>query len=261
MASNPDIMPALFLGHGSPMNAVEDNPFARAWERLGRDLPRPRAVVCISAHWETNGTFVTAMQQPRTLHDFSGFPPELYAMQYRAPGDPDLAHMLKDRVQDGGIELDEAWGLDHGAWSLLIRMYPSADIPVVQLSLDRTLTPHQHYHLARQLKFLRREGVLVLGSGNIVHNLGVIDFSPDAEPFDWALEFDTQIAMALDKADHQRVIDYPAFGETARKAVPTPEHYLPLLYIIALQEPGERVTFPVEGVTLRSISMRGVRIA
>lgn len=260
MATDSHIMPTLFLGHGSPMNAVEDNAFTRTWERLGRDLPRPRAIVCISAHWETRGTFVTAMNPPRTIHDFSGFPAELYEIQYPAPGDPDLARTIQSRVQDAGIGLDTAWGLDHGAWSLLVRMYPEADIPVVQLSLDRALTPHQHYDLGRRLKFLRRDGVLVLASGNIVHNLGVIDFSPDAEPFDWALEFDTRIAMLLDKADHQGVIDYAALGDAARNAAPTPEHFLPLIYTIALQEPGERATFPVEGVVFGSISMRGVLI-
>ncbi len=254
----PDRMPVLFVGHGSPMNAIEDNPFSRAWARLGRALPPPRAILCISAHWETRGPQVTAMQQPPTLHDFYGFPQALYDVTYPAPGLPQLAHWVQACVTDPPVQLDQSWGLDHGAWSVLCRLFPDAQIPVVQLSLDRGLSPQAHYEVGRQLRALRRKGVLVIGSGNIVHNLRRINWEGGA--YDWALEFDDAMRRLILAGDHAAIIDYPRLGQAARLAIPTDEHFLPLLYILALQERDEAVSFFAEGVVLGSLSMRSVRI-
>jgi 4,5-DOPA dioxygenase extradiol len=252
------LMPALFVGHGSPTNAIEDNEFSRAWASMGQALPRPRAILCISAHWETSGTRVTAMDRPRTIHDFQGFPQAFFDMQYPAPGAPDLARRVQELVRSAEVKLDSEWGLDHGAWSVLSRMYPEADIPVVQLSLDRNRAPRFHYELGKELAGLRREGVLILGSGNIVHNLRTIVWEDMA--YDWAVEFDEAVTQLMLAGDHAALVDYQNLGPAARLSVPTNEHYLPMLYVLGAQAGGEALQFFADGVTLGSISMRSVRM-
>lgn len=251
-------MPALFIGHGSPMNALEDNAFSRAWAELGKTVPKPQAILCISAHWETADTRVTAMLKPATIHDFYGFPQPLYEKEYPAPGAPDLAREIKQSIADPTVHFDSDWGLDHGSWAVLCRMFPDADIPVVQLSLDRKQPPAHHYRLGQKLKFLRDRNVLVIGSGNMVHNLGMMAWQPAA--FDWAREFDATLASLIRAGDHQQLIDYHTLGDGARLAIPTNEHYLPLLYILALQDAADRLEFFCETVTLGSISMRSLKI-
>jgi 4,5-DOPA dioxygenase extradiol len=254
-------MPALFIGHGNPMNAIEDNVYAAAWREAAAAIPRPEAILCISAHWETEGCFVTAMDHPKTIHDFYGFPDALYQVQYPAPGSRSLAERVRSLVSSCAVRLDDSysWGLDHGAWSVLRCMYPGADIPVVQLSLDRTQHPRFHYELGRELHALRQEGVLIVGSGNIVHNLRLLQWDA-AEPHSWAAEFDRLVANLILAGEHDRLVAYPALGEAARLSIPTNEHYLPLLYVLALQQAGEQVTFFAEGLPLGSISMRSLRI-
>ncbi len=251
-------MPALFVGHGSPMNAIEDNEFSRAWQKVAGEIPHPKAIVCISAHWETNGTQVTAMEAPRTIHDFYGFPQPLFAKQYPAPGSPELARQIISLVKGRPIAPDHAWGLDHGTWSVLCRMYPQADIPVVQLSLDRELKPADHYRLGQELRQLREEGVLIIGSGNIVHNLVMMVWEDTA--FDWAVEFDTKVKGWILAQEHEPIIHYEKQGTAARLAVNSAEHYLPLLYVLGLQEQDEAASFFAEKLWGGSLSMRGVRI-
>ena len=234
-------MPALFVGHGNPMNAIERNEFHLAWAEVAKRLPRPRAVLCVSAHWETHGAHVTAAALPATIHDFYGFPQALFDVRYPAPGDPALAARVASLVTTERVGLDPRRGLDHGAWSVLIAMYPAADLPVVQLSMDTGRPGPHHYALARQLAPLRDEGVLVLASGNIVHNLRLFEFR-DPRPLDWALAADADIRAHIAKRRHEELAAYPAQPE-ARLAVPTPEHYLPLLYAIALQQEGETAEF------------------
>jgi 4,5-DOPA dioxygenase extradiol len=261
LASGPDTgapLPALFIGHGSPMNAIEDTQFSRAWAEAARSLPKPKAVLCVSAHWQTAGTRVTAMAQPKTIYDFYGFPPALYAKRYPAPGSPELARLIQETMRKSHVELDQQWGLDHGAWAVLCRMFPDADVPIVQLSLDEKQPPAFHYELGRELKRLRRKGVLIVGSGNIVHNLREVAWADTA--YDWALEFDALLKTLILAGDHQAIIDYSKLGPAARLAVPTLEHYLPLLYVLGTQEKAERVTFFADKVTLGSMSMRSVRI-
>jgi 4,5-DOPA dioxygenase extradiol len=254
-------MPALFIGHGNPMNAIEETVYSAAWRDAAAAIPRPRAILCISAHWETEGTLVTAMEQSKTIHDFYGFPDALYQVQYPAPGSRELAGRVRQLVSSTAVSLDDgySWGLDHGAWSVLRRMYPEADIPVVQLSMDRTQHPRFHYDLGRELAPLREEGVLILGSGNIVHNLRLLQWGA-VEPFPWAAEFDRLAEELILAGEHDRLVAYPALGESARLSIPTNEHYLPLLYILALQQPDEPVSFFAEGLPLGSISMRSLRI-
>ena len=254
-------MPALFLGHGSPMNVIEENPFADGWEQLGKNIPRPRAIISISAHWETEGTRVTAMENPQTLHDFRGFPKALFDFQYPAKGDSALADKIRSLVKKTEVTFDYKWGLDHGTWGILAKMYPDATIPVVQLSLNTKFSPKDHYEIGMELKSLRSEGIFILGSGNIVHNLSQLSFDPKAKPADWALEFDEKIKQFLLKKDHQAILDFESLGKIAQLSAPTPEHFLPLVYIIALQDEEERVTFPVEGLVAKSISMRGVMVS
>jgi 4,5-DOPA dioxygenase extradiol len=261
LADAPDsevAMPALFVGHGSPTNAIQDNEFTEAWAEAARSLPRPRAILCVSAHWETAGTQVTAMERPRTIHDFYGFPAALSAKEYPAPGAPDVARLAQDTLRKTRLALDMDWGLDHGAWSVLCRMFPQADVPVVQLSLDRTQPPAYHYDLGRELKGLRRKGVLIVGSGNMVHNLREVVWQDTAHG--WALEFDAKLKELILAGDHDSIIRYPKFGQAARLAVPTNEHYLPLLYVLGLQEKRDEVRFFADKVTLGSMSMRSVRI-
>jgi 4,5-DOPA dioxygenase extradiol len=254
-------MPALFIGHGNPMNAIEESIYAAAWREAAASIPRPRAILCISAHWETEGTCVTAMEKPKTIHDFYGFPDALYQVQYPAPGSRSLAERVRQLVSSTAVRPDDgySWGLDHGAWSVLRRMYPAADIPTVQISLDRSQHPRFHYDLGRELHALRQEGVLIVGSGNMVHNLRLLQWNA-AGPHPWAAEFDRLAAELILAGEHDRLVAYPALGEAARLSIPTNEHYLPLLYILALQQAGEAVSFFAEGLTLGSISMRSVRI-
>jgi 4,5-DOPA dioxygenase extradiol len=252
------VMPALFIGHGTPMNAIEDNAFSRAWADLGRQLPRPRAIVCVSAHWETGGTRVTVVERPRTIHDFYGFPDPLKQMQYAAPGSPALAKLIHDLVKRVRVIPDDNWGLDHGTWSVLSRMYPEADIPVIQLSLDCTKGAPFHYELGKALRPLRRKGVLVLGSGNIVHNLSAVVWEDTA--FDWAVKFDRFVKDSIEAGKHSDVVYYQQLGEAAARAVPTNEHYLPLLYILALRRKEDPLAFFTEQITLGSISMRSLKI-
>jgi len=250
-------MPVLFVGHGSPMNAIESNPFASAWAEIGSGLPRPKAIVCVSAHWETRGTAVTAMDQPRTIYDFYGFPPELYRVQYPAPGSPALAQMIRQTAHEFGVQADMQWGLDHGTWSVLKRMFPAADIPVVQLSLDTSQPPETHYRIGRALRTLRRRGLLVLGSGNIVHNLRMLAW--EDKGFDWAIEADAVMGDLLAKGDDASILRFPETTRAARLAVPTREHFYPLLYILGLREENEEAQFFADQITLGSISMRSVR--
>jgi 4,5-DOPA dioxygenase extradiol len=266
--TRPGLMPVLFVGHGSPMNAIEDNEFVRGWREMARSLPRPEAILCVSAHWETWGTLVGAMEQPRTIHDFGGFPRELYQVQYPAPGSPWLARATKEAVKSRPVGLDEDWGLDHGCWSVLRRMYPDADIPVAQLSLDYTKSPEEHYDLAKELAPLRAAGVLIVGSGNMVHNLSRIVFTGSGwgdfnQPFGlpWALEANALFKRLIDEGNHQALIDYRSLGDAVQLAIPTPEHYLPMLYALALKQPGESVTYfsdqPVAGsLTMTSFTIR-----
>ncbi len=251
-------MPALFVGHGSPMNAIEDNEFSRAWVAIGERLPGPKAILCISAHWETDGTYVTAMENPKTIHDFFGFPSQLNQQQYPAPGSPELARLVQTTIQKAEIQLDFNWGLDHGAWSVLIRMFSKADIPIVQLSLDRTKAPAFHYELGKALRPLRNSGILIVGSGNMVHNLGVMTWRDQA--YNWAEQFDLTLKNLIETGDHETIINYNRLGSTAQLAIPTNEHFLPLLYILALKDDAEAVSFFAEKVTFGSISMRGLKI-
>lgn len=254
-------MPTLFLGHGNPLNAVEDNGYTRAWSALGAGIPRPKAVLAVSAHWYIQGTAVTAMPAPRTIHDFGGFPDELYRVQYPAPGDPALAKRVKTLLAPLPVDLDERWGLDHGTWSVLCHVFPEADVPVVQLSIDKTRPPSFHYEVGKRLSSLRDEGVLILGSGNIVHNLHAYAWGRHpVEPLDWGVRFEQKARELLRAGDHTLLIDYEALGRDAKLSIPTPEHYLPLLYVIALQRKGEPVDFPVEGFDGGSVSMLAVRI-
>ena len=252
-------MPALFIGHGSPMNAIEDNAYWRSWAAAARALPKPRAVLCVSAHWETAGVAVTASERPETIHDFYGFPKELFAVRYPAPGDPSLCRETAAIGKGAAVELDPERGLDHGAWSVLGAMYPEADVPVVQLSLDTRRPASFHYALGRELAPLREQGVLVLGSGNMVHNLGMIDFHRSGG-YDWAVRFDKELRSRLLAGDHEALIDYESLGATATLAIPTPEHYLPLLYVLALQKTDEPVALFNEETLMGSISMTSVAI-
>ncbi len=251
------LMPVLFMGHGSPMNAIEENEFSQAWQQAARQLPLPRAILCVSAHWETTGSFVTAMTQPRTIHDFYGFPKALFDKQYPAPGLPELAQRVIELVGDAHVQPDSSWGLDHGTWSVLCRMYPQAEIPVVQLSLDRQVDPAEHYALGQKLTELRNEGILILGSGNIVHNLRLMVWEDTA--FDWAIEYDEKVKQWILDEDHASIIHYEKHGKPAMLSVNSAEHYLPLLYILGLRQPHERATFFADKLWGGSLSMRCVR--
>jgi 4,5-DOPA dioxygenase extradiol len=249
-------MPALFIGHGNPMNAIEKNEFHNRWIELGKQLPKPKAILTISAHWLTRGTFVTAMERPRTIHDFGGFPKDLFDQQYPAPGSPEFAELTKKIVTQTKIQSDFEWGLDHGTWSFLLPMYPQADIPVYQLSLDYHQPMQYHYDLAKELIDLRNKGVMIIGSGNIVHNLRLVNFSGTGGAYDWAIEFDEKIKKLIESQSHSEIINYEILGASAKMAVPTPDHYLPLIYSIALQDKNEEVKFFNEKTDLGSVSMR-----
>jgi len=245
-ATNTGRMPVLFVGHGSPMYAIEENEFTRTWQKLGETITKPKAILCVSAHWETRGTQVTAMQQPPTIHDFGGFPKELYEVQYPAPGDPELAKETTKTISGTVVSEDVKWGLDHGAWSVIRRMYPEAKIPVVQLSLDYNKSPEEHYALAKELSSFRDKGVLIIGSGNMVHNLRRVawDKDPDMEyGFDWTLEANDIFKKLIMDDNHKALIDYTLLGKEVQMAVPTPDHFLPLLYALALKTEGDELSF------------------
>lgn len=250
-------MPVLFIGHGNPMNAIEDNPFTRTWREIGRRLPRPRAILSISAHWLTrSGTKVAAMAQPRTIHDFGGFPKELYEQHYPAPGAPEFAEQTRRLITVPEVTLDYGWGLDHGTWSVLLPMFPLADIPVYQLSIDYSQPPQFHYDLGSQLKALRQRGVLIIGSGNIVHNLPAM--RSGEQPYDWAVEFDRTIAAWIEGGDHHAITDFRTLGSLAAAAQPTHDHFLPLLYVLGVQEKTESLEFFNTAIDLSSVSMRSI---
>lgn len=249
-------MPAMFIGHGNPMNAITENPYREAWLQLGQTLPKPRAILCISAHWQTRGTQVCATDKPRTIHDFGGFPAALFAQQYPAPGAPEYAKMLCDLFAAGTVTSTQDWGLDHGAWTILQSLFPKADVPVFQLSLDVNLNFAEHFALASQLASLREQGVMIIASGNIVHNLAKLN--PHGKPADWAVNFDAYIKKALETGNDTALIDISSAGESAKLAVPTDEHYLPLLYIVAMRHADDCMQFLTETFDLGSLSMRSV---
>lgn len=256
-----DLMPAVFLGHGNPMNALSKNAYTDGWASIGRSIPRPRAVLAVSAHWYIPDCAVTANPMPGTIHDFGGFPQELYQIEYPAPGSPALARRVKELLAPVSAGLDESRGLDHGTWSVLTRVFPKADIPVVQLSIDERQPPQFHYEMGIRLAPLRDEGVLVIGSGNLVHNLHAYAWGRhEAQPFDWAVRFEKQVQDLLLRSDDTQIVNYESLGQDALLSVPTPDHYLPLLYVLGLRRGRDGISFPVNGVDGGSVSMLAVQI-
>jgi 4,5-DOPA dioxygenase extradiol len=257
----PDEMPVIFFGHGNPMNAISENGYTEAWRRIGSETPTPKAILSVSAHWFVPGTGVTVAAAPRTIHDFGGFPRELYQVQYPAPGDPQLARRVQTLLAPLDVKPDDSWGLDHGTWSVLRHVYPGADIPVVQLSVDETRPAGFHYEIGRQLAPLREEGVLIVGSGNLVHNLHTYAWGGRSQdPYDWAIRFEDVAKELILSGAHKTLVDYEALGPDAALSIPTPDHYLPLLYVLGAAQEREAVRFPVEGVDGGSISMLAVQI-
>ncbi len=252
--------PLLFIGHGSPMNGIEDNEFSEYWEKLGNELPAPKAVLCVSAHWFTKGTHVTAMEKPQTIHDFYGFPKALFDVQYPAPGDPALAKETASIIHKTPVGLDHEWGLDHGTWSVVKRMFPEAKIPVIQLSIDYTKNPEFHYELAKELSSLRKKGVLIIGSGNMVHNLGIMDWKLPNAGYDWAIEMNEKFKSLIANGDHAPLLHYESLGKAAKLSIPTPEHYLPLIYVLGLKEEKESVSFFNDKTLMGSISMTSMKV-
>ncbi|MBC87150.1 MAG: 4,5-DOPA dioxygenase extradiol [Bdellovibrionaceae bacterium] len=250
-------VPVLFLGHGSPMNAIQKNEFTESLSKLGAELPRPKAILMVSAHWETQGSHVTGMDKPRTIHDFYGFPKELFNVQYPAPGRPTLADQISSTIIDPQVAIDRGgWGLDHGAWSILRHIYPKADIPVIQLSLDRSKSMRDHYELGKSLRFLRDQGVMIIGSGNIVHNLGEIDWNINANPHDWALEFDEWAKSKLLARDFDPLVTEARNSQAGKLSIPTLEHYLPFVYALGAADSSDTMKFTFEGFQNASMSMR-----
>ena len=255
------LMPAIFFGHGNPMNALLNNAYTERWSAIGKALARPKAILCISAHWYIPGAAVTLNTAPRTIHDFGGFPRELYEVQYPAPGDPELARRVQAMLAPIRVEFDERWGLDHGTWSVLRHVYPAADIPIVQLSIDETKPANFHYEIGQRLAPLREEGILLVGSGNLVHNLHAYAWGRHAvDPFEWAVRFEQEARGWLQSGDHRPLVHYESLGREAQLSIPTPDHYLPLLYVIGASSAKDRLSFPVEGVDGGSISMLSVQL-
>lgn len=256
-------MPVLFLGHGSPMNAIEENEFVSGFRNVAKDIPKPQAILCVSAHWETRGTYVTAMENPKTIHDFGGFPQALFDVQYPAPGSPDLAKETKKIITKTEVHLDDKWGLDHGAWSVIKHLYPNADIPVIQLSLDYYQTPQYHYDLAKELASLREKGVLIIGSGNMVHNLGMVSWKDldKSFAFDWALEASDKMKQFILNDRHKDLIAFNSHGRAYSMAIPSPEHYLPLLYTMALKDDKDTVSLFNDKPVAGALTMTSVKIA
>ncbi|MDO7742807.1 MAG: 4,5-DOPA dioxygenase extradiol [Pedobacter sp.] len=256
-----ELMPAFFIGHGSPMNGIEDNEFSDKWADIGRTLPIPKAVIVVSAHWFTSGTAVTAMSFPETIHDFGGFPKALFDVQYPAPGSPELAVEMAALIQSTEVMLDHDWGLDHGAWTILKHMFPAADIPVLQLSIDYNKSPKAHYALAGELYQLRRKGVLIMGSGNMVHNLRMVNWDMmQGGGYDWAMDINDRFKSMIMNGDHQPLMNYQNLGTAALLAIPTPEHYLPLLYTLGLQNGKEEVSLFNDKAIGGSLTMTSVRV-
>lgn len=256
-------LPALFIGHGSPMNGIEDNEFSRTWAKFGKEIPKPKAVLVISAHWLTNGTHITAMDNPKTIHDFGGFPQELFDVEYPAKGSPELAKATSELITSTNVCLDHNWGLDHGTWTVVRHMYPHADIPVLQLSIDYNKPPQYHYDLAKQLASLRKKGVLIIGSGNMVHNLRMVAWDKMQVPnygFDWAIEMNTIFKEKIANNDFKALIDYEKLSSAAKLAIPTPDHYYPLLYSIALQDNKDEISFFNDQLVGGSLNMTSVKI-
>lgn len=253
-------MPALFVGHGSPMNAIEQNEFSMNWQKLNRELPRPTAILCISAHWETRGTYLTAMAHPSTIHDFYGFPKALFDVEYPAPGSNTLVKDTIEAIQTVKVEEDMSWGLDHGCWSVLKHLYPAADVPVVQMSINQLQPPEWHYQLARELNVLRKKGVLILGSGNMVHNLRIMDWHRPTQGFDWAVEANNRMKEFIQTGNHASLTQYQQQGAAFQYAIPTPEHYLPLLYLLGLKQDADEVHFFNDKTIYGSISMTSLII-
>ncbi|MEI2629753.1 4,5-DOPA dioxygenase extradiol [Erwinia aphidicola] len=255
-------MPALFLGHGSPMNVLEENLYTETWRELGKTLPRPKAIIAVSAHWYTRGTAVTAMEKPRTIHDFGGFPQALFDTHYPAPGSPALAQQVADALAPVAVELDREWGFDHGSWGVLIKMYPDADIPVVQLSVDGTRPPAYHYELGRKLAALREQGIMIVASGNVVHNLRMVRWGGDAAAYPWAESFNQYVRDNLSwegESEQHPLVNFMQH-EGAALSNPTPEHYLPLLYVLGARAAGEAIAIPVDGIVMGSLSMLSVQV-
>ncbi|WP_312323817.1 4,5-DOPA dioxygenase extradiol [Soonwooa sp.] len=256
-------MPVLFLGHGSPMNAIEDNVFVQGFRNISKEIPTPNAILCVSAHWFTEGTFVTAMQHPKTIHDFYGFPKELFDVEYPAPGSPELAHKTVELLSPALVEEDHNWGLDHGAWSVVRHMFPEANIPVIQLSIDYTKSPQYHFELAQRLNKLREKGILIIGSGNIVHNLRMIDWqniNTVGSGWDWAIEAREKINHWLMDGDFQKLIDYQKQGTSLQYAVPSPDHFLPLIYTLGLKDKSENLSLFNDALIGGSLSMTSVLV-
>jgi len=261
--TSTDKMPVLFLGHGSPMNAIAENEFVTGFRNIAREIPKPNTILCVSAHWETRGTFVTAMEKPPTIHDFGGFPKALFDVQYPAPGDPELAKETKALIKKTNVGLDDKWGLDHGAWSVIKHLYPNAEVPVIEMSLDYNQKPQYHYDLAKELLALRKKGVLIVGSGNMVHNLGKIDWAnanTAGYGFDWALEAREKMKSFILNDDHQSLINFKSMGKAFDLAIPTPEHYLPLLYALALKDKNERISLFNDKAIGGSLTMTSLKI-
>src|SRR5690242_15263883 len=253
-------LPTIFFGHGNPLNALQQNVHTAAWTAVGKSIAKPKAILCISAHWFVPQTAITAMAHPRTIHDFGGFPQELYQVQYPAPGDPPLAQRISHLLAPTAVTLDQSWGLDHGTWSVLCHVFPEADVPVVQLSIDETKPAEFHYAVGQRLRVLREEGVLVIGSGDIVHNLHAYAWGRHpVEPYDWALRFEAKARELILDGDHEPLVNYESLGNDALLSAPTPDHYLPLLYVLGASAKGERVSFPVEGIDGGSVSMLTVQ--
>jgi 4,5-DOPA dioxygenase extradiol len=261
--NSTELMPVLFLGHGSPMNAIEENQFVTGFRNAGKEIPKPNAILCISAHWETRGTFVTAMEKPPTIHDFGGFPQALFDVQYPAPGSPELARETKKIISKTQVGLDNNWGLDHGAWTVIKHMYPQADVPVIQMSLDYEKSPQYHYELAKELSSLRQKGVLIIGSGNMVHNLGMIawdQLNTVDYAYDWAAEASKKMKQFILSNDHKNLIQIRSLGKAFELAIPTPEHYLPLLYALALKEENEKISLFNDKAVAGSLTMTSLKI-
>ena len=255
-------MPVLFIGHGSPMNGIEDTEFSRRWTQMAKEIPTPKAVLVVSAHWFTKGTQITAMDFPKTIHDFGGFPKELFAVQYPAPGNPLLAKETASLIKSTHVELDHDWGLDHGTWTVVRHMYPQANIPVLQLSIDYTKAPQYHYDLVKELYALRKKGVLLIGSGNMVHNLRMVAWDKINAPeygYDWALQMNSRFKELIQSGDHKPLINYSSLGKEAMLAIPTPEHYLPLIYSLGLKSDKDNISFFNDKAVGGSLTMTSVK--
>lgn len=256
-------MPALFVGHGNPMNAIEDNIFTRGFESIAKELPRPNAILCISAHWETRGTFVTAMKQPETIHDFGGFPSRLYEVQYPAPGSPELALAIQQGITSTSVNLTNEWGVDHGCWTVAKFLFPKADIPVIEMSIDYSKPAAFHYQLGKELSALRRKGVIIIGSGNSIHNLRMVDWSnmdTVDSGYDWAIGVNERIRQFITEGDHQSLVNFDKLGKEFKLAIPTPEHFIPLLYTLALQEKDEVPYIFNDHLVAGSLNMMSVKL-